>query len=168
MLDKEHDFKFCCPQICVQRLFMDRDQILPDWTDLLQLLLKYFLDTTLNSGRGKGFFFFFWSMTGSMLPSGLSRCAELTQWPNKVRRATKPPQRPIKAPSCSFFTSFLIFHWFPTSKKFSGAVSSLAGPSFQLQSCCFSLFYIWDQCLFFLLLSSFLQDVSSNTTRDAC
>ena len=40
---------------------MDRDQTLPTWTDLLQLLLKYFLGISLHFRRGerRGFFFFF-------------------------------------------------------------------------------------------------------------
>ena len=55
---------------------MDRDQTLPDWIDLLQLLLKYFLDTSLNSRRGKGFFFFF----------GGFDLVNLAQQPFKVRQ----------------------------------------------------------------------------------
>ena len=43
---------------------MDRDRTLPAWPDLLQLLLEYFLDMSLHSGRGEGevlflFIFFF-------------------------------------------------------------------------------------------------------------
>ena len=64
MSDKERDFEFYCPQINVWRLFMDRDRTLPAWPDLLQLLLEYFLDMSLHSGRGEGevlflFIFFF-------------------------------------------------------------------------------------------------------------
>ena len=40
------------------RLLTDRDRILPDWIDLLQLLLKHFLDLSLSSGKEKFFFFF--------------------------------------------------------------------------------------------------------------
>ena len=40
---------------------MDRDRTLLTWTDLLQLLLKYFLGMSLHSGREerRGFLFFF-------------------------------------------------------------------------------------------------------------
>ena len=35
-------------------------KFLPDWTDLLQLLLKIFSDLPLSTGRGKGFFFYYY------------------------------------------------------------------------------------------------------------
>ena len=68
--DKERDFRFCCLQICVRRLFMDRYQTLLDWTDLLQLLLKFFWACLWTLGEEKGVFFFFLGLTG-----GPRRCA---------------------------------------------------------------------------------------------
>ena len=69
---------FVAPQICMWILFMDRDQIVPTWTDFLQLLLKYFLGMSLHSRRGerRGFFFFFLigsTLTWSTLPGGRYR-----------------------------------------------------------------------------------------------
>ena len=67
---------------------MDRDRTLPTWTDLLQLLLKYFLGISLHSRRGerRGFFFFFLGLTRSMLtwltlPGGLYRIVRTTGSP---------------------------------------------------------------------------------------
>ena len=60
MSDKELDFEFCYPQICVRGLLMDCDRTLLAWLDLLQLLLEYFLDAPLRIKRGEGRDFFFW------------------------------------------------------------------------------------------------------------
>ena len=47
-------------------------RFLLDWTDLLQLHLKFFSNLPLSTGRGKGFFLkiFFFGLTGSTLTSG--------------------------------------------------------------------------------------------------
>ena len=81
---------------------MDQDWTLPDWTDLQQLPVKYFLSTSLNSGRGerRAFFFFFLvdfsrlaligsTLTWSTLPNGLYRIAGPTRQPQKVRWAAQ-------------------------------------------------------------------------------
>ena len=44
----------------------------------------------------------------------------------------------------------------------------LGGSIFSASVCCFSLFCTLGQCLFFLILLFFLQNFSSNITRDAC
>ena len=76
----------------------------------MQLPLKYFLDTSLNSGRGKGFFFFFFFKKFIFRFDWVNIDLVNAAWrPNKVRWAARPPQRPINAPSYSFLTSFLTF-----------------------------------------------------------
>ena len=95
--DKERDFEFRCPPNCVRRLFTDRDRTLSDWIALLLLLLKYFLDMSLNSRRGKAPPPFFWrfdlvnwsTLTGSPLRcaghSGLRRCARQLGYPKAYK-----------------------------------------------------------------------------------
>ena len=137
---KNVNSNFVAPKFACRDYSWIGTKLLPNWTDLLQLLLKYFLDTSLNSRKGKCFFFFFfWGLTGSTLtwstlPDDPSRCAGLTWRPNKMHRAARPPQRPIKASSCWFWTHISLSFDFPLLKKFFRVISSLAGSSFQLQS----------------------------------
>ena len=101
---------------------MDRDRTLPAWPDLLQLLLEYFLDMSLHSGRGEGevlflFIFFLgfervnvdlvntaWRPYRAIGPTGGPRKAA---WQPRSGAAGQP--RPIKGPFCIFF----LFHHFP-------------------------------------------------------
>ena len=64
---------------------MDRDRTLLDWTDLLQLLLKYFSNTSLKSWGGKGFFFGFdWVIVDLV---------NVAQQPFKMRRVDPAAQQ---------------------------------------------------------------------------
>ena len=144
--DKERDFRFCCLQICVRRLFMDRYQTLLDWTDLLQLLLKFFWACLWTLGEEKGvFFFFFWVLPAALEGvQGSSRLINALFW------------------LISHF-SFISHFW-----KILWSDLELGESIFSASVCYFSLFCTLGQCLFFLILLFFLQNFSSNITRDAC
>ena len=156
---------------------MDRDWTLPTWTDLLQLLLKYFLGISLHSRKG---FFFFLGLTRSMLtwstlPGGFYRTVRTTGGPKRC--AGQP--RAYKSPFGSFQSSFLTFSPLFTSTKISRVILILAGLSFQPQyaisvfapvfSALEVMFIFPSSSSFYLFIYFlFLQNVSSNTIRKAC
>ena len=127
---------FVAPWICVRRLFMDRDRTLLTWTDLLQLLLKYFLGMSLHSGReerrGFLFFFFFGVWSGQCWPGQLFTAALIGPLglPGGLRRCVRQP-RAYKSPFGSFQSSFLTFSPLLTSTKISRVILSSAGPFVQ-------------------------------------
>ena len=121
---------------------MDRDRTLPDWTNLLLLLLKYFSSTSLNFGRGERNFFFFRGWPGYRYLTSLIRPLGL---PGNLRRCTRQP-RAYKFPILAHFILVSYFWkniW--SDLKLSWAV-------FSVLVYYFSFLCTWGQCLFFLLL----------------
>ena len=110
--NKERDFGFGCPQICMQRLLMARDRTLPAWPDPLRLLLEYFLDAPLSSKRGE-----------RRLVSDRVNI-NLVNLPGGLRRAAGQP-RAYKRPLGSFLAHFLSPLYSSLSIKFPRALRAL-------------------------------------------
>ena len=87
-------------------------------------------------------------------------------YPTTLEGASGSPG-PINALLGSFWLYFSLSLSLLTSKKISRVILSLTGPSFQLQSIV-SVFSSLEVSVYFSYSLIFMQNVSSNTTRDAC
>ena len=122
---------------------------IPDFTWLdwsAAAATEIFLGMSLNFGRGERSFFFFLGVWPAALEGvqGSSRLINALFW------------------LISHF-SFISHFW-----KILWSDLELGESIFSASVCYFSLFCTLGQCLFFLILLFFLQNFSSNITRDAC
>ena len=162
MSDKEHDFEFCCLQICVWRLFTDRDQIFTwlDWSAAVAFENFFGLASEHWERKRVLFLLFFFGLTvsicqhwlGQRWPAALIGLLGLLDGPRRCARQL----RAYKCPILAHLTSFLTFLSLLTSEKFFGATRALSGFGFSALICCFSLFCTRGQCLFFFFFSSLL------------
>ena len=102
------------------------------------------------------------------LTGSTGQCWLGQRWPAAQEGAlsSQAAQWPIKGSLGLISTSFYPFLWLPTSEKFSRPTTNLVGLGFQLQTPV-SVSSALEVSVYFSSSLLFLQNVSSNTTRDA-